>query len=1212
LVRGSENQENPANRDQDFYRLIADFSHDWETWMSPDGSFRYVSPSCLRITGYTAKAFTDDSGLFLRIIAPEHRLEMARHIMETEQVSAEPHSREFSIIMASGESRWIHHACTPVFALDGTYLGRRGSNRDDTARKRALESLVESEQDLKRSQAAAHLGHWSWDARSDLVRWSDEAQRIFGLDVPEKRGSFDTVILPAIHPEDRERVRESSHSPGVSTEYRVIWPDGSIHHVRGQRDGWTVDTEGNLLTLSGIVQDITERKRMEDALRQPEERFSKLFHQSPDAVSLTRRQDGVFLEVNRGFTDVTGWAPEEILGRAPDGPRIWPSPEDHRALTRALSERGEARGIDVRFRHRDGSIRHGVIAGRLIEIAGRECVVSTLRDITAQKRAAEALRRSEDRFRRLFDEAIDGIAVIDMETGIFHDCNKAFLRMTGYKRGELIGRHRSVLHAEGAGSLSFREGSSTEGVPDEQIRTRTGELRDVQIKADVIELAGRRYLQGFFRDTTGDRRNQRERESTLALLRLLNDTNHTDELIRNLTGFLQEWSKCEAVGIRLRSGGDYPYFETRGFPREFVQAESSLCVPTPDGEVERDAAGNPVLSCMCGNILCGRFDPSKPFFTGHGSFVSNCTTELLASTTEEDRQARTRNRCNGEGYESVALLPLRFGTEVLGLLQLNDHRRDRFTPELVSFLESAGDQIAIALAQRQAQAALAVSERRFRDISEAAGEFLWEMDAGGRMTYASERVADILERPPEDLIGREVWSFLPRESLIRTRAALAALKRRGRGWRNVELSALTPSGRTVWLDTTAVPLFGSSNRLEGFRGASMDVTERKRLAAQFLQAQKMEAVGQLAGGIAHDFNNLLQVISGNLDCALRDLPEGTRMGADLTDAAKAADNAARLTSQLLAFSSHQMLQSADIDLNLLVAETAAMLRRIVGEHISVIVSPAAGLGIIHADRGHVEQALMNLCINARDAMPAGGTLTISTENTVFDAPRAAPHPGVKEGSYVSLKVRDTGHGIEEGIRPRIFEPFFTTKAVGQGTGLGLATVYGIVKAHGGVIEVQSALGIGTEFAISFPRVERPVPVRAAAAAGEPRGGRERILLCEDEPAVLRYVTRLLVGAGYTVVSACDGEDALRVFDANGGGFDLALLDVIMPRLGGRGVMERIRKRDPKVRFLFTSGYTDGAIPEDFTVNDGPRLIRKPYLRNDLLRAVRETLDEPPA
>ncbi|MCC6124893.1 MAG: PAS domain S-box protein [Pirellulales bacterium] len=347
---------------------------------------------------------------------------------------------------------------------------------------------------------------------------------------------------------------------------------------------------------------------------------------------------------------------------------------------------------------------------------------------TIQRESSEAVSESilagERHYRQLFDESIEAIALADRETGTILDCNPAFLRLTGYERSELIGRPQTMLHPPEEGNppvthnFVIHRSQEPGRVLKDRLITKSGAVKEVEIAAGTIELGGRRLLHGFFRDVTEELRIRRERETSLALLRLLNDRNHTHELIRNLTDFLRKWSGCEAVGVRLRDGDDFPYFETRGFSAEFVRAENYLCRRDLDGQISRDDFGNPQLDCMCGNVLCGRFDPALPFFTPYGSFWTNCTTELLANTTEAQRQARTRDRCNGEGYESVALIPLRHGERILGLLQFNDRVRGRFTPELISFLENISRQIAVALAQRQTQAALEDSEERYRRLFE--------------------------------------------------------------------------------------------------------------------------------------------------------------------------------------------------------------------------------------------------------------------------------------------------------------------------------------------------------------------------------------------------------------------------------------------------------------------------------------------------------------
>ena len=395
-----------------------------------------------------------------------------------------------------------------------------------------------------------------------------------------------------------------------------------------------------------------------------------------------------------------------------------------------------------------------------------------------------------------------------------------------------------------------------------------------------------------------------------------------------------------------------------------------------------------------------------------------------------------------------------------------------------------------------------------------------------------------------------------------------------------------------------------------------DITDRKqaeeeheKLAAQLRQAQKMEAVGQLAGGIAHDFNNLLQVILGYGEAALDEAEAESPVRASVDEMLKAGNRAKTLVSQLLAFSRRQVLEMKDLNLNDVIANVMKILRRVIGEHITLEAIYGHDLGIVNADRGQIEQILMNMCVNARDAMPTGGRIIIETENVKIDQTFCESHSWAKPGRYVLLSMTDTGCGMDEETLGHVFEPFFTTKDVGEGSGLGLAMIYGLVKQHQGMITVYSEVGKGTTFKIYLPLVERAASSVGNKIKGPVPGGTETILVAEDDETVLKISQAFLERAGYTVLTATDGEKALHVFEDHTDEIDLVLLDVMMPELGGRAVFERIREKRPQMRVLFSSGYSMNAIHTNFVIDEGLQLMQKPYQRTDLLRKVREVLDK---
>jgi PAS domain S-box-containing protein len=390
-------------------------------------------------------------------------------------------------------------------------------------------------------------------------------------------------------------------------------------------------------------------------------------------------------------------------------------------------------------------------------------------------------------------------------------------------------------------------------------------------------------------------------------------------------------------------------------------------------------------------------------------------------------------------------------------------------------------------------------------------------------------------------------------------------------------------------------------------GANVEITARKQLEEEFRQAQKMESIGRLAGGVAHDFNNLLSVIGGYTEMALDTVPEEDPLQHDLKQVKHAADRAANLTRQLLAFSRRQVLHPEITNLNSIVTEAEKMLRRLVGEDIAFSLQLEPKLGQVLADPGQMEQVLMNLAVNARDAMPEGGTLAIETRNLTVTKGSAGLHPDVLPGRYVTISVRDSGMGMDEATREQIFDPFFTTKESGKGTGLGLATVYGIVKQSGGSIRVESEPSRGAVFTILLPRVDAPEPYVNEATRPRPESGSGTILVVEDEESLRDVVKRMLSGLGYTVLLAQSGTAALELLDSQGAAVDLLVTDVIMPGMSGARLAEAVEARYPGTPVLFISGYTDEALAHHGVLDAGIRLLNKPFTAIELATQVRDAL-----
>ncbi len=417
-------------------------------------------------------------------------------------------------------------------------------------------------------------------------------------------------------------------------------------------------------------------------------------------------------------------------------------------------------------------------------------------------------------------------------------------------------------------------------------------------------------------------------------------------------------------------------------------------------------------------------------------------------------------------------------------------------------------------------------------------------------------------------------------------------------------------GTYRWHSTRAVPLRDGRGQIVRWLGTCTDIDEQKRLEEQLRQAQKMEAIGQLAGGVAHDFNNLLCIINGYSDLVYGALRPDDPLRDLVDEIRKAGERSASLTRQLLAFSRKQVIAPKVLDLNSAVLDLEKMLRRVIGEDIDLATRLAPSLGSIKADPCQIEQVLLNMVVNARDAMPRGGKLTIETQNVNLDESFAQTHSEVHPGPFVRLAVSDTGCGMTPEVKARIFEPFYTTKGQGKGTGLGLATVFGIVKQGGGHIEVYSEPGIGTTFKVYFPVVQGAVSTRKSRAGTSPGArGSETILLVEDDEGVRTLTRHLLQGDGYSVLVAREGEEALRICRGRREPIDLLVSDVVMPGLGGRQLSEQLLLLHPEMKVLFLSGYTDDAVVRHGVLEEEANFLQKPFSPSALAQKVRDVLDE---
>ncbi|HMQ55082.1 MAG TPA: PAS domain S-box protein, partial [Anaerolineae bacterium] len=937
------------------------------------------------------------------------------------------------------------------------------------------------------------------------------------------------------------------------TEFRIRRKDGQVRWIEHACRTVT-DEQGNFWGFRSSNRNFTERKLAEEALQIKDQAIAS----SINGIALADLQ-GHLTYVNQAFLETWGYSTDtEVLGRVATS--FWQSEAEAAKVAASLHTQGRWHG-ELVGRRKDGSLFEAQLSANLIVDANRNPIgmMAAFVDVTAHKQAIAALADSEKKYRTLFENANDAIYLADPVSGRILDCNQRAASMLGYSVVELKQKHITDFHPPAEVERALMEfkaaARANSGITLLGFRHqhRDGGLVPVEINTGLINLDQQPLVLGMVRDMTERVAGEEALKRSQQELRLTLEAT-TDGI----------WSWHFPTDQMEFSPRYYTMlgYEPGEFPASF-ECWQDLLHPT-------DRA--------CAVALMRDWLQTK------------------TDTYTNDFRLRTKSGDYRWIYPIGRVVEWDASGQAIRMIGNHQDITER----------------------KQAEARLQEYAQRLSLATKSAGIGIWEWDISTDILIWDEQMYKLYGLSPEEFDSRyEVWAkHLHPDDLA---AVMAAVQRAVAAEQEFhpQFRVIWPDGQIRFIEGHALVQRNAAGTPLRMIGVNWDITagvhltqENEQLQKQFYQAQKMESIGLLAGGIAHDFNNLLVPIIGYADMGLAATPKEHKLYGSLLQIKQAGERAADLTRQILAFSRQQMLEMRILDLNTVITDFKKMLQRLIGEDVLLYTELADSLYPIKGDQGQLEQVLLNLAVNARDAMPTGGKLTIETTNVWLDEANTAKFPDLRPGPYVSFTVSDTGSGMDPETQERIFEPFFTTKVRGRGTGLGLATVFGIIKQHEGNISVSSQLQHGTTFEIHLPAAETPrlaetsVPQKTATTPGS-----ETVLVVEDEINVRQFVSYSLQSFGYHVLEADGPQQGLSLATSHPGIIDLLLTDVVMPDMDGPELYRVLAQTRPTMQVLYMSGYTDDVMRQHSLLDHDLALLPKPFSMQELLNQVQAALSK---
>jgi len=928
--------------------------------------------------------------------------------------------------------------------------------------------------------------------------------------------------------------------------------------------------------------DITERKQVEEALRESEEKFRLLSEQSLMGIIIA--QDNIFKYVNQSTSDILEYSIDEIMAWEPkEYQRIVHKDDLVFVMEQAQKKQSGEKDVVISYEWRvitkTGKVKWVRTHSKTVVYKGKIADMVVLVDITERQQANEALRESEEKYRVLVETSPEPIFTITRE-GVYEFLNTTAAEMLGGAPSDYIGKTMWDLFPKEIADDQMGEiyQALDTGRHVSSIRKSIVGGHKMWFSAEIqpIQDYKKQYVKALviLTDITERTRLDKLNGVILRITKATNMTRDLPELLKTTRTYLHEVIDTTNFYVGLYDGS------TDTITEIYSEDEYDKFTSYPAGKTRT-------------------------------AYVIKIGKSLFADE-EVIAQLEKAGKIESFGTRSELWLgvPLRVKDEVIGALAVQSYTdTNLYTEKDLEILEHVSNEIATAIERIKSEEELRQAEQKLRLHIDNTPLAVIEWDLDFKVASWNMAAQKIFGYTFEEAQGRYAAGLIVLES---ARAHVdqvwqEILEMKG-GQRSLNEN-VTKAGDIIACDWYNTPLVDDNDNVIGVASLVLDLTDQKKLEEQLRHAQKMEAIGQLAGGVAHDFNNKLGGIIGFAELALGSLDDRVALADYLNKIIDRSDKSARLVRQLLAFSRQQILDLKKVDLNRLIMEASRFLTQVIGEHIDLQLELTGEEQIINADPNAIDQIITNLCINARDAMPNGGNLILKTEKAVLDDDFCARSQWMIPGEYILFTITDSGHGMPEDMIQHIFDPFYTTKGVGEGTGLGLSMVFGLVKQHNGYIDCKSEINKGTTFVIYFPVVaNNEIAADTVAEESTVFSGSEQILFAEDDEVLLEVIQTSLVDLGYTVLPARNGEDAFKIFKVNSSKIDLVISDVIMPDIGGADLHQMVRAINPEVKFLFISGYTSkntlSVLPSDAATG----ILNKPFKRLVLAEKIRKLLN----